>query len=89
MRCQYSDWFGLVGLSEHIDAEACWSRLSDYPEQAQPCDMLMVIPSRLYHRAERFRWTAAGHFHHDQPLQPDDTVWSTHQVIMSAGCVMR
>lgn len=47
MRCQYSDWFGLVGLSEHIDAEACWSRLSDYPEQAQPCDMLMVIPSRL------------------------------------------
>ncbi|HHG0464760.1 TPA: DUF1281 domain-containing protein [Escherichia coli] len=47
MRCQYSDWFGLVGLSEHIDAEACWNRLSDYPEQAQPCDMLMVIPSRL------------------------------------------
>ncbi|WP_368269340.1 DUF1281 domain-containing protein, partial [Escherichia coli] len=47
MRCQYSDWFGLVGLSELIDAEACWSRLSDYPEQAQPCDMLMVIPSRL------------------------------------------
>ncbi|EDA6198837.1 DUF1281 domain-containing protein [Salmonella enterica] len=47
MRCQYSDWFDLVGLSEHIDAEACWSRLSDYPEQAQPCDMLMVIPSRL------------------------------------------
>ncbi|EIL1430124.1 DUF1281 domain-containing protein [Escherichia coli] len=47
MRCQYSDWFGLVGLSEHIDAGACWSRLSDYPEQAQPCDMLMVIPSRL------------------------------------------
>lgn len=47
MRCQYSDWFGLVGLSKHIDAGACWSRLSDYPEQAQPCDMLMVIPSRL------------------------------------------
>ncbi|EGI6770246.1 DUF1281 domain-containing protein, partial [Escherichia coli] len=47
MRCQYSDWFGQVGLSEHIDAGACWSRLSDYPEQAQPCDMLMVIPSRL------------------------------------------
>ncbi|MDQ9215556.1 DUF1281 domain-containing protein [Escherichia marmotae] len=47
MRCQYSDWFGLVGLSEHIDAGACWNRLSDYPEQAQPCDMLMVIPSRL------------------------------------------
>ncbi|EGF7427750.1 DUF1281 domain-containing protein [Escherichia coli] len=47
MRCQYSDWFGLVGLSEHIDAGACWSWLSDYPEQAQPCDMLMVIPSRL------------------------------------------
>ena len=47
MHCQYSDWFGLVGLSEHIDAEACWSRLSDYPEQAQPCDMLMVIPPRL------------------------------------------
>lgn len=44
---QYADWFGLVGLSEHIDAEVCWSRLSDYPEQAQPCDMLMVIPSRL------------------------------------------
>ncbi|EEV6593163.1 DUF1281 domain-containing protein, partial [Escherichia coli] len=47
MSRQYSDWFGLAGLSEHIDAEACWSWLSDYPEQAQPCDMLMVIPSRL------------------------------------------
>ncbi|EKQ6065006.1 DUF1281 domain-containing protein [Escherichia coli] len=47
MSRQYSDWFGLAGLSEHIDAGACWSWLSDYPEQAQPCDMLMVIPSRL------------------------------------------
>ncbi|HEI2455704.1 TPA: DUF1281 domain-containing protein [Escherichia coli] len=47
MARQFSDWFGLVGVSEYIDAEACWNRLSEYPEQAQPCDMLMVIPSRL------------------------------------------
>ncbi|STE83641.1 Uncharacterised protein [Escherichia coli] len=71
MRCQYSDWFGLVGLSEHIDAEACWSRLSDYPEQAQPCDMLMVIPSRLATELNGSGGLLQGISTTTSPLQPD------------------
>ncbi|MBJ2719798.1 DUF1281 domain-containing protein, partial [Salmonella enterica subsp. enterica serovar Newport] len=47
MKRQYADWFGLAGLNDEPDAAACWERLREYPERSQPCDMLMVIPTRL------------------------------------------
>lgn len=43
----YADWFGIAGLSDAPDVAGCWERLREYPERAQPCDMLMVIPTRL------------------------------------------
>jgi hypothetical protein len=47
LRRQYADWFGVVGLSDSIDAGECWERLAVLPEYAPPCDMLLVIPTRL------------------------------------------
>lgn len=47
MKRQYADWFGLAGLNDEPDAAVCWERLREYPERSQPCDMLMVIPTRL------------------------------------------
>ncbi|SQA97907.1 Uncharacterised protein [Cedecea neteri] len=47
LRRQYADWFGVVGLSDNIDAGECWERLAVLPEYAPPCDMLLVIPTRL------------------------------------------
>ncbi len=44
---QYADWFGLVGLSHDIDIGQCWERLGTMPMSAAPCDMLMLIPTRL------------------------------------------
>ncbi|WP_416776401.1 DUF1281 domain-containing protein [Xenorhabdus budapestensis] len=44
---QYTDWFGMVGWSETIDIGACWDKLNTYPASAQPCDMLMIMPTRL------------------------------------------
>ncbi|MCX8966308.1 DUF1281 domain-containing protein [Erwinia psidii] len=44
---QYADWFGVVGLSSVIDAGRCWEHLGLMPECTAPCDMLMLIPSRL------------------------------------------
>lgn len=44
---QYADWFGLVGVSPDIDAGICWERLGIMPEYIAPCDMLMLIPTRL------------------------------------------
>ncbi|MDF7679950.1 DUF1281 domain-containing protein [Enterobacteriaceae bacterium ESL0689] len=44
---QYVDWFGLASLDEEPDIAECWKRLQQYPEKAQPCDLLMIIPSRL------------------------------------------
>ena len=44
---QFSDWFGVAALTEHVDGSDCWERLRTYPEHAQPCDMLMILPTRL------------------------------------------
>lgn len=44
---QYADWFGLVGLGPDIDVGNCWERLGTMPEYTAPCDMLMLIPTRL------------------------------------------
>ena len=44
---QYADWFGVVTLSEKVDAARCWERLADLPETTIACDMLMLLPSRL------------------------------------------
>ncbi|WP_338803374.1 DUF1281 domain-containing protein [Xenorhabdus griffiniae] len=44
---QYTDWFGMVGWSDTPDIGACWDKLNVYPESAQPCDMLMIMPTRL------------------------------------------
>ncbi|PHM46902.1 DUF1281 domain-containing protein [Xenorhabdus miraniensis] len=44
---QYTDWFGMVGWSETPDIGVCWDKLNAYPETAQPCDMLMMMPTRL------------------------------------------
>ncbi|ELQ9312408.1 DUF1281 domain-containing protein, partial [Serratia marcescens] len=44
---QYADWFGLVGVSPDIDAGICWARLGMMPEYTAPCDMLMLLPTRL------------------------------------------
>lgn len=44
---QYADWFGITGLSAAIDAGSCWERLGMMPEYTAPCDMLMLIPTRL------------------------------------------
>ncbi|WP_426576208.1 DUF1281 domain-containing protein [Xenorhabdus stockiae] len=44
---QYTDWFGVVGWSDNLDISACWEKLSVYPTSAQPCDMLMIRPTRL------------------------------------------
>ncbi|MDL1247518.1 DUF1281 domain-containing protein [Yersinia pestis] len=44
---QYADWFGPVGVSPDIDAGICWERLGVMPEYTAPCDMLMLIPTRL------------------------------------------
>ncbi|AOV10051.1 MULTISPECIES: DUF1281 domain-containing protein [Enterobacteriaceae] len=44
---QYADWFGIVGVSPVIDAGNCWERLGMMPEYTAPCDMLMLIPTRL------------------------------------------
>ncbi|WFQ79592.1 DUF1281 domain-containing protein [Xenorhabdus sp. SF857] len=44
---QYTDWFGMVGWSDTPDIGACWDKLSVYPESAPPCDMLMIMPTRL------------------------------------------
>ena len=44
---QYADWFGLVEVSPDIDAGICWERLSVMPGYTAPCDMLMLILTRL------------------------------------------
>ncbi|MEQ1966487.1 MULTISPECIES: DUF1281 domain-containing protein [Xenorhabdus] len=44
---QYTDWFGMVGWSETPDIGACWDKLNVFPTSAQPCDMLMILPTRL------------------------------------------
>ncbi|CDG16832.1 DUF1281 domain-containing protein [Xenorhabdus doucetiae] len=44
---QYADWFGMAGWSEAINIGECWDRLNDSPESTQPCDMLMIMPTRL------------------------------------------
>ncbi|WOY03127.1 DUF1281 domain-containing protein [Dickeya fangzhongdai] len=43
---QYEQWFGLVGIDD-IDVAKCWERLMAFPDYAQPCDMLLVLPTRL------------------------------------------
>ncbi|PHM22848.1 DUF1281 domain-containing protein [Xenorhabdus budapestensis] len=44
---QYTDWFGMVSWSDSPDTGACWDRLNVSPTSAQPCDMLMIMPTRL------------------------------------------
>ncbi|HEI8955461.1 TPA: DUF1281 domain-containing protein [Serratia liquefaciens] len=44
---QYADWFGVVGVDSTVDADSCWERLGNMPEYTVPCDMLMLIPTRL------------------------------------------
>nr|WP_139827460.1 DUF1281 domain-containing protein [Cedecea sp. NFIX57] len=42
----FADWFGVVDLSDNIDAGECWERLTVLPQYVPPCDMLL-IPTRL------------------------------------------
>ncbi len=44
---QYEDWFGVVSVDNNVDAGNCWERLGNMPEYTVPCDMLMLIPTRL------------------------------------------
>lgn len=47
---QRDDWFCPVNTgpdSAGIDGEAFWQSLQTYPQQSRPCDLLMILPSRL------------------------------------------
>lgn len=45
MTRQSADWFGLAQSS--TDAGACWEYLGMMPETTVPCDMLLLVPTRL------------------------------------------
>ncbi|RJT17794.1 hypothetical protein D6029_21545 [Buttiauxella izardii] len=47
MQRMVADWFGIVELSDGINAAACWEQLAVMPERSVPCDMLQVLPTRL------------------------------------------
>ncbi|AUX71602.1 DUF1281 domain-containing protein [Erwinia pyrifoliae] len=43
----YADWFGVASGAGQFDPQERWDSLSIMPETTCPCDMLMVMPSRL------------------------------------------
>jgi hypothetical protein len=50
MQRQHDDWFCPVNAgpeSAGIDGETFWQSLQTYPQQSRPCDLLMILPSRL------------------------------------------
>jgi len=47
MAVHYADWFGVAGAGGTFDPEERWNWLSIMPETTCPCDMLMVMSSRL------------------------------------------
>jgi hypothetical protein len=47
MAVHYADWFGVAGAGGQFDPQERWESLSIMPETTCPCDMLMVMPSRL------------------------------------------
>jgi hypothetical protein len=50
MQRQRDDWFCPVNTDPNaavIDGEAFWQSLQTYPQQSRPCDLLMILPSRL------------------------------------------
>lgn len=47
MALHYADWFGVAGAGGQFDPQAHWDWLGDMPATTCPCDMLMVLPSRL------------------------------------------
>ena len=47
MAVHYADWFGVAGAGGPFDPQERWEWLSIMPEATCPCDMLMVMPSRL------------------------------------------
>ncbi|WGC20732.1 DUF1281 domain-containing protein [Enterobacter ludwigii] len=47
MTIHYADWFGIAGAGGAFDPEERWNWLGIMPMTTCPCDMLMVMPSRL------------------------------------------
>ncbi|EBY8685156.1 DUF1281 domain-containing protein [Salmonella enterica] len=47
MALHYADWFGMAGAGSAFDPQEHWEWLGERPETTCPCDMLMVMPSRL------------------------------------------
>lgn len=47
MAVHYADWFGVAGAGGPFDPQERWEWLSIMPAATCPCDMLMVMPSRL------------------------------------------
>ncbi|HBD1844087.1 TPA: DUF1281 domain-containing protein [Salmonella enterica] len=44
---QHADWFSMVSITGKVDPADSWKSLRIYHERAQPCDMILVIPTRL------------------------------------------
>ncbi|QLH61955.1 DUF1281 domain-containing protein [Serratia symbiotica] len=47
MAVHYTDWFGVAAASGRFDPQERWEGFNVMPETTCPCDMLMVMPSRL------------------------------------------
>ncbi len=47
MSVHYADWFGVASAGGQFDPQERWEWLSIKPDTTCPCDMLMVMPSRL------------------------------------------
>lgn len=47
MALHYADWFGIAGDNSSFDPQDRWEYLSILPESTCPCDMLIVMASRL------------------------------------------
>lgn len=47
MALHYADWFGVAGDNGVFDPQERWESLGVMPESTCPCDMLMVMASRL------------------------------------------
>ena len=47
MAVHYADWFGVASFGEQFDPQERWEWLSIMPAASCPCDMLMIMPSRL------------------------------------------
>lgn len=48
MQRQSEEWFCPVNACpDDIDGEQCWEFLRTFPQHSRPCDLLMILPSRL------------------------------------------